>query len=117
QRVADLVARPALRPPGPHLSQPAAARAVDHREHAEALQGPGAGLLQEAAPGGRAGDMAADVAGGLFVGVELGEAVEVLGPREAEDEAVGFKHWTGVGHFEALTPALSRKRERGQCAF
>src|SRR5204863_3811342 len=40
---ADLIARPAVRPPGSDPADPAPARLLDHREHGEAFQRPGAG--------------------------------------------------------------------------
>ena len=36
--------------------------------------------------------MATDVAAGFLVGEQFGEAVEILGALDAEDEAFGFEH-------------------------
>src|SRR5690606_20134391 len=96
--IADLVARPALGLPRPGLAKPEAAVPVDDREHAEALQHPRTGLLQEPAPSRGARSMAANVTRGLLVTDQLGEAVEVFDPRHAQHEAFGFESDIGLGH-------------------
>src|SRR5690606_28948377 len=103
--VADLVARPALRPPGAGLPQPAAAFAIDHGEHAEALHHPRARLPQEPAPSLRPRHRATDVARGLFIALQLGEAVEVAQLRRPQHEALGFYADPVAGHLPFLPDA------------
>src|SRR5690606_7402806 len=73
---ADLVARPALRPPRAGLADVAAAGLLDDREHREALQGPGTGHLQEATPRRGARQLPADEARGFLVAQHLRVAIE-----------------------------------------
>src|SRR5690606_39129740 len=104
---ADLVARPALGPPGPHLPQPLPARLLDDRKHGEALQRPGAGHLQETPPCGAARQLAADMAARLLVGEQFGVALEIPKLRRTQHETRGFNHWTGIGHGTTPPPCKS----------
>src|SRR5690606_35434194 len=90
EHVADLVAGPAIRAPGPALSQPASAVAVDEGEHAEALDRPRTRLLQELAPGRAAREVPADVARRDWVSDQFGEADEVLRLRQPQQQAYGL---------------------------
>src|SRR5690606_8275890 len=108
-RPPPLRARPAFGLPRAGLAEPFAGFAVQRGEHAEALHRPRAGHLQELAPGGAAGHLAADVAGGFLVAHQLAVAVEVRGLGDAEDEAVGLDGWIGHGsHFCGHWLALIR---------
>src|SRR5690606_12778790 len=60
--IADLVARPAIRPPRPGLPDPQPGFLLDHGEHGEALQHPRPRHLQEPPPRGAARQLPADVA-------------------------------------------------------
>src|SRR3546814_8875274 len=101
---ADFVARPTVRSPRARLAHPEAAGLIDHREHAESLQRPGARHLQEATPGGRARHMAADVARGFLVAEGLRVTIEVCGLRNAQEQSRAFQ-FHGQN---ALMPVSSR---------
>src|SRR5690606_12517042 len=95
---ADLVARPALRPPRAGLADVAAAGLLDDREHREALQGPCTGHLQEATPRRGARQLPADEARGFLVAQHLRVAIEVLHARVAQQQAFGFDADVGGIH-------------------
>jgi plasmid stabilization system protein ParE len=84
--------------PRADVADPLAAGFLDHREHAEALQHPRAGHLQELAPGGRARRGAADVAARFLVGLQLGEVREILRALHAQQQARRFDPGLEPGH-------------------
>src|SRR3546814_2537284 len=93
----DLVARPAFRLPRPDLPHPQATGLLDHAEHPETLHQPRPWLPEEAAPGLRARNTPADEAGGVGIALQLGETVEILDARRAQQQAFGFDADVEIG--------------------
>src|SRR3546814_15667114 len=96
--MAGLGPRHAVGLPWPGLAHPMPARLVDDREHAETLQQPCTWHLQESSPGIAAGQRTADEMRTL-IRARLGVAVEILDPRHAQDQSLGFDH-RAVGSFK-----------------
>src|SRR3546814_5261676 len=85
-----VVALPAARLPRPNLPHPQATVLLDHAEHPETRHRPHPWLPEEAAPGLRARNTPADEAGGVGIALQLGETVEILDARRAQQQAFGF---------------------------
>src|SRR3546814_13136232 len=77
---------------------PQAPGLLDHAEHPETLHQPRPWLPEEAAPGLRARNTPADEAGGVGIALQLGETVEILDARRAQQQAFGFDADVGGVH-------------------